>query len=149
MIPSHKKEQRLWMTSSNIASKVESWSVGLPSDLCSVGFTFTFEWAPFRCQSMRYRLRCWTLGLETNVPIMLWARGMIKLMAVPHLFIWGPLQWLLLSKITQISGADAMPPLELIYVSAVLLVNGISLAFDTLDSWCWLKRDRAVPGMRV
>lgn len=89
------------------------------------------------------------LVVATNVPIMLWARGMTKLMAVPHLLIWGPLQWFLLSKITQISGADAMPPLELIYVSAVLLVNGISLAFDALDSWRWLKGDRAVPGMRV
>lgn len=89
------------------------------------------------------------LVVATNVPIMLWARGMTKLMAVPHLLIWGPLQWFLLSKITQISGADAMPPLELIYVSAMLLVNGISLAFDALDSWRWLKGDRAVPGMRV
>ncbi|MBH9681713.1 MULTISPECIES: hypothetical protein [Burkholderiaceae] len=89
------------------------------------------------------------LVVATNVPIMLWARGMTKLMAVPHLFIWGPLQWFLLSKIRQFSDADAMPPLELIYVTAVLLVNGISLAFDALDSWRWLKGDRAVPGMRV
>lgn len=89
------------------------------------------------------------LVVASNVPIMLWARGMSKLMAVPHLFIWGPLQWFLISKLWLVAGADAMAQPEQVYAMVVLVVNGVSLAFDTLDSWHWLKGDRAAPGMRV
>lgn len=89
------------------------------------------------------------LVVASNVPIMLWARGMTKLMAVPHLFIWGPLQWLLIAKMRQVAGADAMSQPEQAYAIVVLMVNGISLAFDALDSCRWLKGDRDVPGMQV
>lgn len=85
----------------------------------------------------------------SNIPIMLLARGMTKLMAVPHLFIWGTLQWLLISKLQKVAGTDAMLEAERLYVTVVLVVNGISLAFDALDSWRWLKGDREVPGMKV
>lgn len=89
------------------------------------------------------------LVVTSNVPIMLWARGMTKLMAVPHLFIWGPLQLLLISTLRQVSGTEALLSPEPIYAMVVLMVNGISLAFDALDSWRWLKGARDVPGMRV
>lgn len=89
------------------------------------------------------------LVVTSNVPLMLWARGMTKLMAVPHLFIWGPLQLLLISTLRQGSGAEALLSPEPIYAMVVLMVNGISLAFDALDSWRWLKGARDAPGMRV
>ncbi|CAJ0723277.1 hypothetical protein [Ralstonia pickettii] len=85
--------------------------------------------------------------VASNLPIMLWARGMTRLMAVPHLFIWGALEILLLWHMRQASGG--MAPLEAAYVWLVLSVNAISLVFDALDSWRWLTGERDAPGNRV
>lgn len=85
--------------------------------------------------------------VASNLPIMLWARGMSRLMSLPHLFIWGPLEILLLWHMRQAAGG--MAELEAAYVGLVLVVNGISLIFDALDSWRWLKGERGVPGIQV
>jgi hypothetical protein len=85
--------------------------------------------------------------VASNLPIMLWARGMSRLMSLPHLFIWGPLEILLLWHMRQATGG--MAELEAAYVWLVLSVNAISLVFDALDSWRWLKGERDAPGNRV
>lgn len=82
------------------------------------------------------------LVLGSNYPIMLACRGMGRLLSVPHLVIWGPLQVALLYRL--VSGAPG--PLEQGFVLLVLVINGVSLMFDALETLRWLKGEREVPG---
>ncbi|MET4026366.1 hypothetical protein ABIE59_001892 [Marinobacter sp. MBR-99] len=82
------------------------------------------------------------LVLVSNYPIMLICQGMSRLMSVPHLIVWGPLQVFLLYRLT--TGGPVNPELALILV--LLVVNGISLVFDAIDSWRWFAGERDVPG---
>ena len=84
--------------------------------------------------------------VATNVPIMWVERGMSRLMSVPHLLIWGPLQVLLLLRWAGQVGPEPLGSVEQGFVLVLLVVNGISLVFDTVDSWRWLHGERSVPG---
>ncbi|MEO6103710.1 MAG: hypothetical protein ABIP44_08745 [Pseudoxanthomonas sp.] len=79
----------------------------------------------------------------TNVPIMLQQRGMSRLMSVPHLIAWVPLLGYLGARV--LFGPD-MSGIELLLAIALILINGASLVFDTLDSWRWLCGARDIPG---
>jgi hypothetical protein len=83
--------------------------------------------------------------VATNIPIMLVERGMSKLMAIPHLFAWGPLMVFLVLRLWDHSITPQIAPLEQAYAVVLITVNCISLVFDAVDSWRWLKGDRAVP----
>ena len=79
----------------------------------------------------------------TNVPILLWERGMSRLLSIPHLVAWIPLcVWL----IWRFSAGTPMSPGEAALAWALLIVNSVSLAFDLIDSTKWLRGDRAVAG---
>ncbi|HCW88756.1 MAG TPA: hypothetical protein DHU56_01635 [Marinobacter sp.] len=82
------------------------------------------------------------LVMVSNYPIMLACRGMSRLMSVPHLLIWGPLQVFLIYHL-MVSDASAR---ETMFILLVLIVNGISLMLDALDSWRWCRGEREVPG---
>lgn len=75
--------------------------------------------------------------VATNVPIMLRARGMSRLMAVPHLLAWGPLQLALLARLGGQLGSLPLTAAEQTYTVILVLVNGVSLMFDALDAWRW------------
>ncbi|KPQ30655.1 MAG: putative permease YjgP/YjgQ family [Marinobacter excellens HL-55] len=82
------------------------------------------------------------LVLVSNYPVMLACEGMSRLMSLPHLIIWGPLQVFLLHRL--ITASPGNPEFGLIL--ALLAVNGISLVFDAIDSWRWFAGERDVPG---
>ncbi len=83
----------------------------------------------------------------TNLPIMLYYRGMNRAMAIPHLFAWIPLSVFLILALTgSVGGAVLSPDLQR-YATAVLVVNGISLAFDVVDTRRWLQGERETPGV--
>lgn len=84
--------------------------------------------------------------VATNLPIMWIERGMSRLMSVPHLVIWGPLQVTLLLRLAEKVGPVPMGPAERGLVLLLLVVNGVSLAFDALDSGRWFRGERDVPG---
>lgn len=81
--------------------------------------------------------------LLTNVPIMLHARGMSRLMSVPHLIAWIPLVPYLVARLV-----FKMPVInaEVLLASALVVVNGISLVFDMMDTMRWLCGRREIPG---
>lgn len=77
-----------------------------------------------------------------NVPIMLWERGMSKLMAIPHLVAWIPLvAWLIgaLARQQEQSAAESALAWSLV------AINTVSLAFDAYDTVRWLGGERDVP----
>ncbi len=85
------------------------------------------------------------LVVATNVPIMWAAAGMSRAMSLPHLLAWIPLE---IALALRVSGAvGSLPPAttELALALVLLLVNGISLVFDTIDSWRWWRGRRDVP----
>ncbi|WP_286742160.1 hypothetical protein [Aquabacterium sp. UBA2148] len=84
--------------------------------------------------------------VATNVPIMWVEQGMSKLMSVPHLVAWIPLHVFLALRLTGSAGATPMDEAERVLIIVLLVVNGISLAFDLIDSLKWWRGDRHVPG---
>lgn len=82
----------------------------------------------------------------TNVPIMWAAAGMSRAMSMPHLLAWIPLEIALVLRI--FGAAGSLPPstTEMTLAIVLLIVNGISLLFDTIDSWRWLRGQRDIPG---
>lgn len=78
----------------------------------------------------------------TNVPIMWITGGMSRAMSIPHLLAWIPLEVMLALRVS----GSALPTPELTLAILLLLVNGISLVFDALDSWRWWRGERGIPG---
>ncbi len=78
-------------------------------------------------------------GMAPNLPIMMHARGLTRLMALPHLIIWTPL--MLLLAVTLLQGTTTTHE---VFLVALLLTNGISLVFDAIDYQKWRHGDRAI-----
>jgi len=81
------------------------------------------------------------LALGSNMLLLYRYAGFSRAMALPHLVVWGPLQILLLMRVLQTPAPDAG---EVMFICLVLLVNGISLIFDLLDTWRWWQGERQV-----
>ncbi|MHA7835443.1 MAG: hypothetical protein ACX94A_13295 [Algiphilus sp.] len=82
----------------------------------------------------------------TNAPIMWATGGMSRLMSVPHLFAWFPLQVLIVMRLLETVGPGPVSVAEWWFGVILFVINGISLVFDTVDSWRWLNGERDVPG---
>lgn len=82
----------------------------------------------------------------TNIPIMLYEGGMSRLMAMPHLAAWIPLSVYIIARFPVFSNGPAMEKSELIFAVMILVVNGISLMFDTVDTVRWWRGQRDIPG---
>lgn len=82
----------------------------------------------------------------TNLPIMYVERGFGRLMSVPHLFAWIPLEVALAVRLLGLVDGPLPVGAELHYIQMLLVINGISLAFDIVDSVRWLRGERDIPG---
>lgn len=82
-------------------------------------------------------------ALAINTVILFLNRGFSKVLAIPHLVMWGPLQVILLARYF---GAPDLNSFEQTYILVVLMVNGISLAFDVFDTLEWKRGARDVAG---
>lgn len=93
------------------------------------------------------QLAAWAAALviTTNLPIMLRERGMSKLMAMPHLLAWGPLEVVLVLRLFGHAGPSPVHSVEQWYIALLVIINGLSLVFDAMDSSRWLHGDRSVP----
>lgn len=85
----------------------------------------------------------------TNVPIMLYEGGMSRMMAMPHLVAWIPLSIYIIARLLVFSNSPAVGKAELIFAIIILVVNGISLIFDTVDTIKWRRGERDIPGHTV
>ena len=81
----------------------------------------------------------------TNGPIMLAYRGMNRALSIPHLIAWIPLEIALFLRALGMAGPGQPGSAEMALIVVLLIINGISLAFDTLDSWRWLRGERETP----
>ncbi len=81
-------------------------------------------------------------GMTPNLFIMIKERGLSKAMALPHLLIWTPLVFILLTNLD----SPWMQGGYQTYIWILLAVDLASLAFDYPDAWKWWKGDRAIAG---
>ena len=77
---------------------------------------------------------------------MYWAGGMTRVMSIPHLFAWIPLQVGIPLRLIGAVGSGHVTAGAWWLGVVLFAVNGVSLVFDLLDSWRWLRGDREVAG---
>lgn len=70
-------------------------------------------------------------GMALNMPILVLERGFTRALALPHLLLWTPLVGLMLWLI--LSGTATGP--YAVMLSALLVIDLISLGFDARDGW--------------
>lgn len=78
------------------------------------------------------------IGMLLNIPVMLYDRGVSKLMSIPHIIPWTALVVLII-----FYRPDATGKYD-IFLWVLLVTNLISLAFDYVDSLKWIKGSRAI-----
>ncbi|MCP4314973.1 MAG: hypothetical protein GY789_02760 [Hyphomicrobiales bacterium] len=86
-----------------------------------------------------------TLGggaLGVNTVLVLINGGLSRVLAAPHLILWLPLELILVYR----AFAADMGPGETWLVLIVLIINGVSLGFDLVDTQRWYRGERAVFG---
>lgn len=82
-------------------------------------------------------------ALAINTCILFLNRGFSKVLAIPHLILWGPLQVILTIRYFTV---PSLSEFEQSYILVVLIVNGISLVFDVYDTLEWKRGNRDVAG---
>ena len=81
-------------------------------------------------------------ALAINTILVLINGGFSRVLALPHLALWLPLEIILIYRYAFAEMAEGEAWLTLM----VLIINGISLAFDFLDTLRWYRGDRGVFG---
>ena len=81
-----------------------------------------------------------------NTTMALYERGISKATSIPHLLPWLPLQVYLGDWIFNRGAALAQSPEIRTFAIALFAINGISLAFDVLESVRWLRGQRDIAG---
>lgn len=125
---------KLWQSFRRLPLWVQLWMAGLllPINLASL-FLLHYPSAQWIALSA-------VIVVGSNMLLMYLYGGFSRLLAVPHLLIWGPLQVMLLMYLAQ--SGEPLATGEVLYVSLVLVVNGISLVFDLIDAWRWMQGER-------
>lgn len=82
-------------------------------------------------------------AIAINSIILLLNGGFSKVLAVPHLLLWIPLQAILLWRYFTVPDLSSF---EATYILIIVIINGISIVFDFYDTWEWMKGNRDVAG---
>jgi len=83
-------------------------------------------------------------AIAINAVIVFANGGFSKVLAIPHLVFWAPLQVILLYRYFTVPD---MSNFEQNYILVVLIINGVSLVFDIFDTKEWLRGSRDVVGL--
>lgn len=124
----------IWRSYRSLPLWVQIWVFGILVPVNSAAIFFVFQ------PSGQWVALLAIGAMLPNIPIMLYERGLSKMMALPHLIPWSLLVVWLLTSMPQGS------PAYTTYLWILLLVNTISLAFDFPDAVKWLKGDRSIAG---
>ena len=124
----------IWRLYRSLPLWVQIWVVGILVPVNSTALFFIF-------QPSGIWVAILAIGaMLPNIPIMLYERGLSKMMALPHLIPWSILVLWLLIAMPQGSVAYG------VFLWILLVVNAISLAFDIPDALKWREGDRRVAG---
>lgn len=124
----------IWRSYRSLPLWVQIWVFGILVPVNSAALFFIFQ--PFGILIAFLAIS----AMLPNIAVMLYERGLSKLMAIPHLLPWSILViWLFI----------AMPQGSTAYIAylwVLLAVDAISLAFDFPDALKWLRGDRRIAG---
>ncbi|MEM7214593.1 MAG: hypothetical protein AAF423_03545 [Pseudomonadota bacterium] len=82
-------------------------------------------------------------AIAINMVILFLNGGFSKVLAIPHLIFWIPLQIILLYRYFAVPD---LSDFEQNYIMIVLVINGISIVFDIYDTKEWINGNRDVVG---
>jgi len=82
-------------------------------------------------------------AIAINAVIVFANGGFSKVLAIPHLVFWVPLQVILLYRYFTVPDVSNF---EQNYILVVFIINGVSLVFDIFDTKEWLRGNRDVVG---
>ena len=133
--------QSIWRSYRSLPLWVQVWVAGILVPVNGAAFFLIDTWTGMAAAIAA------VFVVATNVPIMLIEGGMSRLMAIPHLFAWIPLSMFILGRFLNLMGGPPMSKQELVFAILLLIVNGISLIFDTIDTVRWCRGDRDIPGI--
>lgn len=136
----HSKLARIWHSYRSLPRWVQVWVGFVLIPVNVLPFLLLDTW------SGRAGAAAALLVVATNVPIMWFAGGMSRAMSLPHLLAWVPLEIALALRVSGAAGSLTPSTAEMALAIVLLSINGISLAFDALDSWRWLRGQRDIPG---
>jgi len=130
----------VWLSWQSLPIWVQVWVGGILVPVNGAAFFLTDTWTGMAAAIAAIFV------VVTNVPIMLYEGGMSRLMAVPHLFAWIPLWVFIAGRLQNLFGGPVMGKTEFIFAVLLLVVNGISLVFDAIDTVRWCRGERDIPG---
>lgn len=126
----------IWQSYRSIPTWVQLWVGGILVPVNALPFFFLpAQWAIWGSLSALF-------VVVTNIPIMWFEQGMSRLMSIPHVLAWVPLEIFL---IFQLMATESLSLYSILAIVIILIVNAISLVFDVLDSWRWIHGERDVP----
>ncbi len=124
----------IWRSFRSLPLWVQIWVAGILVPVNSAALLFIFQPAGLWVAILAIG------AMLPNIAIMLYERGLSKMMAWPHLLPWGILVLWLVFAMPEGSAAYG------VYLWILLVVDALSLAFDFPDALKWFKGDRAVAG---
>ena len=130
----------VWISWRALPVWVQVWVAGVLVPVNTAAFFLTGTWTGMAAAIAAIFV------VVTNIPIMLYEGGMSRLMAVPHLFAWIPLSIFIVGRLQNLFGGPVMGKTEFIFALLLLVVNGISLVFDAIDTVRWCRGERDIPG---
>lgn len=81
-------------------------------------------------------------ALAINTVLVLMNGGFSRVLAIPHVIMWGALEILLIYRIF----SESMASIEFQLTLVVVIINGVSLIFDVIDTRRWYIGERDVIG---
>ncbi len=124
----------IWRSYRSLPPWVQIWVFGILVPVNSAAIIFVFQPSGLWVAMLAIG------AMLPNIAIMLYERGLSKMMAWPHILPWSALViWLL---IAMPEGSAAYGA----YLWLLLVTDTVSLAFDIPDALRWRKGDRAIAG---
>lgn len=129
---------RLWRSIVGLPAWVKYWLMVLAgANMASFAFLHT--------DTGRWAAVAFAIVGAINMPMMFVQGGLTRALSLPH-FVWAPLLIHLFPKVVGPGALDHADP-EFLLATTLVAVNGISLAFDILESVRWFGGRREILGL--
>ena len=91
----------------------------------------------------RLTLACYVASAPLLAALMIWQRGLTRLLGLAHLIPWLPLVAILGARLLIVEAGDGSPPTEMrAYFLALLVAVAFCLVLDAFDCWRWFRGER-------
>lgn len=129
---------KVWASISGLPTWVKIWLVILAtSNMLSLAFLDT--------ESGIWTAAAFAIVGILNMPMVFVQGGLTRLLSIPH-FVWVPLLVHLYPRLVGPNAIARSDP-EYLFALSVLIVNSVSLMFDALESYRWLRGQREILGL--